>query len=136
VSLGNSESDAASISGFANSTPTGTVTFYVTTATKVHKIGTADLSVVLDPGTATADSAAYTSKTTGTYCFVAFYSGDSNYMGASDSAIPGECFTVSAGQAGSSHPKRHGPRHFASYTAWRALRSVHGWMSSTQGPVH
>jgi hypothetical protein len=50
--------------------------------------------------TASGTSLAYTPSAIGTYCFLALYSGDSNYMAASDGAIPEECFSVTRHHAG------------------------------------
>jgi len=96
ITLGASDSDAATITG-SGVTPTGTVAFYVTTSVGVHEIGTIRVSAS-GVDTATAISHVYKSTTIGTYCFVVLYSGDSNYVSASDSAVPGECFTVTPRQ--------------------------------------
>jgi hypothetical protein len=81
-------------------TPTGTVTFYVCglfkSATACTTAGT-KLGVVTLSGsgaTTTGTSPAYTPTAAGIYCFLGVYSGDSNYLGASDGSTTRECFTV------------------------------------------
>jgi hypothetical protein len=102
IALGGSDADTSIVTGAGGVTPTGTVTFYVcgtdgtatactTTGTKV---GTAALSGSGSGSAASATSPAYTPPAIGTYCFSGVYSGDQHYAGASDSAVPAECFTV------------------------------------------
>jgi uncharacterized repeat protein (TIGR01451 family) len=93
IALGGTETDTAVVTGTGTTTPTGSVTYYVTTAAGVVDLGSPNLATT-GPDVASSTSPAYMSPATGTYCFLALYSGDSNYGGASDSAIPGECFTV------------------------------------------
>jgi hypothetical protein len=98
IVLGASDSDTATVTGNTGGpTPTGTVTFYVcagnanpctSTTAGVVDLGT----VALAAGTATSPT--YTPPVTGTYCFLGVYSGDTNYMGSSDSSTTRECFTV------------------------------------------
>jgi uncharacterized repeat protein (TIGR01451 family) len=101
IALGGSETDTAALTGVGTTAPTGSVTFYVTTATGVVDLGSGELSGT-GPDTASVTSRGYTPSAVGTYCFLGLYSGDSNYVGASDSAIPGECFTVTRHQGGPS----------------------------------
>jgi hypothetical protein len=97
IVLGSTNADTATVPGLAGGpTPTGTVTFYVcgpfTTATACTTAGTNLGTVALVAGTATSPT--YTPPSTGTYCFLGIYSGDSNYMGSSDGSTTRECFTV------------------------------------------
>ena len=100
IVLGASNTDNATITGVNGVTPTGTVTFYVcgpfTTVTTCTTAGTNIGTVTLtgSGNTATVTSPAITPTATGTYCFLGVYSGDSNYLGASDGSTTRECFTV------------------------------------------
>jgi hypothetical protein len=103
ITLGGSDSDSATVSGnAAGGSPSGTVSFYecgpgVSDCTSTaHQVGTA-VGVTAGSGdTATATSGSFTPTSTGTWCFAAVYSGDSNYSSSSDQSSD-ECFTVSAG---------------------------------------
>ena len=105
ITLGNSDTDTATVTGVLGVTPTGTVTFYVcgpfasatACTTSGTKLGTVTLAG--SGGTATAIGPAYTPLSTGTYCFLGVYSGDGNYGGGSDGSI-GECFGVTPPQPG------------------------------------
>jgi hypothetical protein len=109
VGLGTSDTDTATVTSTADGVvPTGTVTFYecgpdttataCTVPTPASGTGTEVGSpVTLVPGadaTTTATSAAFTPTASGTYCFVAVYSGDANTTSGSDGSTTGECFTV------------------------------------------
>ncbi|HXQ44013.1 MAG TPA: hypothetical protein VN816_05210, partial [Acidimicrobiales bacterium] len=106
IVLGTSDSDGATVTGVAGTTPTGSVTFYVcgpfTTATACTTSGTKLGSVTLagSGNTATATGPSYTPTATGTYCFLGVYSGDGNYTGASDGSTTRECFTVTMATPG------------------------------------
>lgn len=108
ITLGLSDTDTATVST-SSAVPTGSVSFTVCGPTSLASsctTGAGDAtalgSVSLSPASsAGADSAAATSPdftppSTGTYCFVADYSGDSTVAAASDGSPPSECFTVTA----------------------------------------
>jgi hypothetical protein len=99
VSLGGTETDAATVTGTGTTAPSGSVTFYVTSSTGVVDLGSVGLGTT-GSDTASGTSLPYTPSAIGTYCFLALYSGDSNYMAASDGAIPEECFSVTRHHAG------------------------------------
>jgi hypothetical protein len=102
ITLGASDGDGVTVTGptSVGATPTGTVTFYVcgpfksaTACTAAGtKLGSATLSG--SNGTARATSPSYTPSAAGTYCFLGVYSGDGNYLEASDGSTSRECFTV------------------------------------------
>jgi hypothetical protein len=107
ITLGQTNTDGATVTGNATAgSPTGTVTFSVcgplTSAAGCPTGGAAVGSpVTLTPGTgntATASSSTFTPGATGTYCFRADYSGDSNYTASSD-GTGDECFTVGTASA-------------------------------------
>jgi hypothetical protein len=88
-------------------TPTGTVAFYVCgpdaptpcTATDGTELGTgaAVSGATSDSGdTVTATSPAFRATATGSYCFLAVYSGDADYASTPGAANDDECFTVNA----------------------------------------
>ncbi|HTT86311.1 MAG TPA: hypothetical protein VMF60_02990, partial [Acidimicrobiales bacterium] len=114
IVLGNSDTDTATVAGVGSVTPTGTVTFYVcgpfTTATACTTAGDNLGSVNLSgsAGTASATSPAYTPTSTGTYCFLGVYSGDTNYSSASDSSTSRECFMVTPATPGVTTQPAHG----------------------------
>jgi hypothetical protein len=101
IDVGGSVNDSAIVAGsLFEVTPTGNVHFYVCpgdsfpctpTATGAVDLGTAAVSG--SDGVATADSVPYRPPATGTYCFLGVYSGDSNYVSASDGSED-ECFQV------------------------------------------
>ena len=104
IGLGQLNADSAAVTGNATAgSPTGTFTFYVCgpsltpppcTSTTGTMVGTGPVSVIAAAGdAATADSPAFTPSSTGTWCFAAYYSGDSNYAPGSDTGSDG-CFTV------------------------------------------
>jgi hypothetical protein len=102
ITLGATDGDGVTVTGppSVGATPTGTVTFYVcgpfksaTACTAAGtKLGSATLSG--SSGKASATSPSYTPSAAGTYCFLGVYSGDGNYLGASDGSTSRECFTV------------------------------------------
>jgi len=104
IGVGGSVNDTALLFGSQYMvTPTGNIHFYVCpgdsspctpTATGSVDLGTAAVSG--SGGVATADSTPYRPPATGAYCFLGVYSGDSNYVSASDGSKD-ECFTVWSG---------------------------------------
>ncbi|MGH9016531.1 MAG: hypothetical protein ACRDY1_02170, partial [Acidimicrobiales bacterium] len=107
IAVGSTDSDVATVTGTGGVTPTGTVHFYVCTAASDPCItaadGIVDLGTVAVAGsgnTATAVSPRYTPPATGSYCFLGVYSGDANYLAASDGSLSDECFTVTPDTAG------------------------------------
>ena len=106
ITLGQSNTDAATVTGFAGGpTPSGTVTFY-TCGENVSPCTSANWTQLGTPAgvsgsgdTASATSTSFTPDSTGTWCFAAVYSGDSNYSGSTDDTTD-ECYNV--GQASSS----------------------------------
>ena len=93
VTVGSPITDVARVTGPGN-TPTGQVQFYVcqgstgcTTAGSVWSD-----TETLSAGTAT--SAQYIPATAGSYCFAAYYGGDSNYTASADTTTD-QCFTAS-----------------------------------------
>jgi hypothetical protein len=104
IVLGNTNTDGVVVTGnTAGGAPTGSVSFYecgpdsspTPCTSTANQVGSA---VTLSAGsgdTSSALSAAFTPTSTGTWCFAAVYSGDSNYSGSSDQTTD-ECFTVTA----------------------------------------
>ena len=108
IVLGDSNTDGATVTGSVGGVdPTGTVAFYacgenVDPCTSGTLFDTETLSGTSNPGTVT--SASFTPTSTGTWCFAAVYSGDSNYSASSDQSSD-ECYTVTAaGTSTSSAP--------------------------------
>ncbi len=105
LSLGESLFDTAAVTGDAEITPTGTVTFYVcgpetsetpcTVADRTVLGAPVPVSSTSAPSVVTATSVAYTPKSIGGYCFVGVYAGDDNYAPGTDSSTS-ECFSVTA----------------------------------------
>jgi hypothetical protein len=102
ILLGRADSDALTVTGsVTGGSPSGTVSFHVCgplpSASGCPTGGSAvGSSVTVTPGranTSSATSPLFTPTATGTYCFRADYSGDSNYLASSD-ASPTECFGV------------------------------------------
>jgi Bacterial Ig-like domain (group 3) len=100
VTLGRSETDTATVTGnAAGGSPMGGIEFIVCdkgagpcTAANDTDLGLAPVSA--GPGnTATATSPSFTAPHPGTFCFLADYLGDPNYVASSDES-PAECFTV------------------------------------------
>ncbi len=97
IVLGNSNTDVATVSG-NDGTPTGSVDFY-TCPENVSPCTPTTPGVVPDPANpvslvgGSATSSSFTPDSTGTWCYAAVYSGDSNYSGSSDESTD-ECFTV------------------------------------------
>jgi hypothetical protein len=104
VAFGTSETDTATVTGTSGVTPTGDVTFYICPGTTPctpdsaaggTNLGSFAVSGSSDVATATSDS--YAPPETGTYCFLAIYSGDANYASTPDSSTTAECFTTTNG---------------------------------------
>jgi hypothetical protein len=105
IVLGGTDSDGAVVTGNALvGSPTGTVTFYecgpgVTSCTSgsqsANQVGSAVTVTAGSGATSSAQSATFTPHQAGEYCFAAYYSGDSNYSGSSDTSTD-ECFEVTA----------------------------------------
>ena len=104
ISLGDSDSDAVTVTGADGIAPTGTVTFYACgpdatatacTTTAGTEVGT-PVGLTGSGSIATATSASFSPGSAGTYCFLGVYSGDTLYPSASDSSTTDECFTVGA----------------------------------------
>jgi hypothetical protein len=115
VVLGESNADTATVTGANGVVPTGTVTFYecgpfaapvacrpATPAASPDpvEIGSPVTLAPTSSSAATATSATFAPTTTGTYCFLAVYSGDGNFTAASDSSKTEECFAVTAAGPG------------------------------------
>jgi hypothetical protein len=104
IGLGDSNTDVATVTGAVNGpVPTGSVDFYTCpenvspcTPTTPGAVADPNNPVALNGGSATSTS--FTPDSTGTWCYAAVYSGDSNYTGSSDESTDG-CFTVSASAA-------------------------------------
>ena len=102
VVFGSGNSDGATVTGnAAGGSPTGTVTFYACGPTSgappctsiADPVGT-PVNVSAGPSnTATASSVSFTPTSTGTWCFAADYSGDTNYSASADTSAD-ECFDV------------------------------------------
>ncbi|HMK63676.1 MAG TPA: Ig-like domain-containing protein, partial [Acidimicrobiales bacterium] len=106
AALGSYNKDVATITGHDSAAdapyPTGKVTFY-SCGENVDPCTSATWTelnqVTLGTGTGNtnvATSASFTPTSTGTWCFAAVYSGDSNYTGSSDDSTD-ECYDVSPG---------------------------------------
>jgi hypothetical protein len=111
IAFGSSNTDTATVTGASGVTPTGDVTFYVCPSANPctpdspaggTDLGSVSLSGSSDVATATSDS--YSPPGTGTYCFLAVYSGDANYASAPDSSTTAECFTTTAGSEFTARP--------------------------------
>jgi hypothetical protein len=113
ITPGNSEGDLILISGVGGVFPTGTVDFYVCQGTlagcpvaneaNVTELDSTALSPTSDSEagpTAVADSVSFTPPGAGDFCFLAVYSGDSNYTSASAGTAPDQCFTVASAAPG------------------------------------
>ena len=107
IVLGASTTASATVTGDATfSSPTGSVTFYVCGPTSGAPPCTSTADQVGAPAnltagannTATATSDSFTPTSTGTWCFAADYSGDTNYGASADTTADG-CFDVTAANA-------------------------------------
>ena len=107
LTLGDSITDTATVTGQDGITPTGTVHFYVCPpagsctggSPTLVDLGTSPLTA--GAGTrATVASAAYDPPSTGDYCFLAAYSGDADYAPVPAELDQAECFSVTSGTAG------------------------------------
>jgi hypothetical protein len=95
--------DTATVTGNATlGDPTGSVTFYECgpnppmqgCTDEVNDLGTVTLTAGADHN-ASAKSPGFKPTTAGTYCFGAYYSGDSNYLNSNDTGYAGaECFNA------------------------------------------
>ncbi len=109
IEVGSSNTDGATVIGTVGGVdPTGTVSFYAcgqnvnpcTPSGTPFDVET--LSGTANPSSVTSTS--FTPSSTGTWCFAAVYSGDSNYSGSSDQSSD-ECYTVTvAGSSTSTTP--------------------------------
>jgi hypothetical protein len=104
IPLGHTDTDSATVYGSGDVAPTGTIAFYVCrgdTSACTVAAGSALTSVALtgSGGAATATSAVDTPAATGSYCFLAVYSGDNNYATSSDGSTADQCFEVTGGGA-------------------------------------
>ncbi len=101
IVLGGSNTDSATFATVIGDPPSGTVSFFacgpLPSATGcTSSAGTAfspSVPVTTEVGMASAPSQPFTPTATGTYCFLAVYSGDTNYAPSSDGSAD-ECFTV------------------------------------------
>jgi hypothetical protein len=102
AAIGGDASDSVTVTG-GGASPTGTATFYycysasviTTCSSSGTEIDPGSEPVTLVDGDATSPSLSITN--TGTYCFFASYSGDSNYAGPTTTDLGNECFTVATG---------------------------------------
>ena len=103
VTLGQSNTDQATVTGNSTGRATGTVTFYVCGPTATPADCTSQSDQVGSPvglttgagDTSSATSGSFTPTATGYWCFAGYYSGDSNYSASSDASTD-ECFDVTA----------------------------------------
>jgi hypothetical protein len=106
ITLGQSITDSATVTGTGSGTPTGTVNFFVCTAAQLNASGQCETggtplgspTLTADPNDATkatATSNSFTPSTIGHYCFRGVYvpAAGSPYTGASDFSTT-ECFDV------------------------------------------
>jgi hypothetical protein len=99
IEIGATTSDSATVTGNpTGGTPTGSVSFSVcgplaSSAGCGVGAGTALGTSPLNGGS--ADSPSFTPTAVGTYCYLASYGGDANYLVSADGAAS-ECFTVTA----------------------------------------
>ncbi|HVC69633.1 MAG TPA: Ig-like domain-containing protein [Acidimicrobiales bacterium] len=132
IVIGASETDAATVLGSERVSPTGSVHFYEcaggtspctveNAANAGSDLGIVSLSDVL--GTPAASSVAFTPQATGSYCFLAVYSGDASYFPASDGSSD-ECFTVTTATA--SMNARPDPEDFTVGMSTRDTATVRG----------
>ena len=97
ITVGSSNTDAATVTGDDGVNPTGAVSFYACgegvdpCTPSGTPFDTETLSGSSNPDTVT--SASFTPDSPGTWCFAAVYSGDGNYTGSNDSTSD-ECYTV------------------------------------------
>jgi tellurite resistance-related uncharacterized protein len=107
IKLGDAITDSATVTGNSvGKSPTGHFDFYICgplpsatdcTSTANQIGGDAGLTEAPTKSTATSDQ--FTPNVTGTWCFLAVYSGDSNYNGSQDGSSQTECFTVAKADA-------------------------------------
>jgi hypothetical protein len=104
IVLGQSNTDTATVTGNANGSPTGTVTFSLCGPTATPKapvpcqgatdqVGSPVNLVAGSEDTATAVSGSFTPTAPGYWCFDNTYSGDGNYAPSADDSTT-ECFDV------------------------------------------
>ncbi|MFZ0666217.1 MAG: IPT/TIG domain-containing protein [Acidimicrobiales bacterium] len=104
IVIGASQADATTVTGNATfGSPTGTVTYYECGPTATATPCTAQTNEVAGSpitltaagnDTSTATSPSFTPTAGGYWCFAAYYSGDTNYAGSSDSTTTEGCFDV------------------------------------------
>ena len=102
IVLGASNTDTATFTTVSGDDPSGTVSFFACGPLSSATGCTSSAGTAFSPfvpvtptsnGTAFAPSDPFTPTATGTYCFLAVYSGNTNYAPSSDGST-GECFTV------------------------------------------
>ena len=100
TSSGSSEgaTDMATVAGASGIPPTGTVTFYIcantTSGCSSSTQGAMQVGTATSLSSGQASSASYPVTSGSSYCFAAYYGGDSNYLSSSDTSID-QCFTAS-----------------------------------------
>jgi hypothetical protein len=98
IVVGSDDYDTATVTVGEDDTPTGSVEFYECgpdqTATDCTDTTGTEVSNGTVGADGTAKSAEFSPLTTGTYCFVGYYSGDINYKGGGDDSGTDECFRV------------------------------------------
>jgi hypothetical protein len=113
IVVGTSVTDAATVTGNSIAgNPSGSVSFYEcgpsagaqSCTSEANQIGSAVAVSAGANNTSTATSASFTPDATGTWCFGAYYSGDSSYATSSDTSTQ-ECFKVTEqSSTTTSHP--------------------------------
>jgi hypothetical protein len=110
IPLGSTTNDTATVTGVAgDGAPTGSVTFAVcgptASATPCTSPNGGSATVGLTTGKKHRSTATVTVEpnTTGWYCLLVTYSGDSHYKTASDNNAATECFDVTSGGGGGTH---------------------------------
>ena len=111
TTLSGSSTDTVTMTGNATAgSPTGTVSFYVCgvtsapTACTSPNIGPATVELASESGNrSVADVTIENFSTTGWYCFLDEYSGDSNYNAVSDNDKNTECLDVTSGGGGGTY---------------------------------
>jgi hypothetical protein len=116
IAIGGMNSDNVTVAGITDGgAPTGTVKFYecgptansMSCTSQLNQVGS---TVTLTPGpgdVSYASSASIVFADEGTYCFGAYYSGNSNYSASSDTTVT-ECFVVGAAPTITSFTPTHG----------------------------
>lgn len=90
--------DTATVTGAGGIQPSGTVTFYIcantTSGCTSGTQGATEVGTGTSLSSGQASSASYPVTSGSSYCFAAYYVGDSNYLGSSDTSSD-QCFTAS-----------------------------------------